>query len=231
MLAFTATDILFTLMFKEVAILEIKENISAALKREMDKRGLNFMEFSRELDIPRTTLQGYLKGTSSPRADTLEDLAKKLGISPAELIAGTEDPRSAGVPCLDALLLELPSLHPLVLPAAQDAISLLQYLFRLSSDLCILDEMMSAAESPDALYRYFLHEVQSPSQNAPAFGILMKERFAENWATVAVISPFSNDRAAVLQIIQHCTKLQLSPEHLLDVVQDFLTQSAWSPES
>ena len=83
MLAFTAADILFTLLFKEVAILEIKKNISATLKREMDKRGLNFMEFSTEQGIPRTTLQGYLKGISSPRTDTLEELAKKLGISPA----------------------------------------------------------------------------------------------------------------------------------------------------
>ncbi len=83
--AFTAAAVLFTLWFKEVAILEIKENIAATLKREMDKRGVNFMEFSTELGIPRTTLQGYLKGTSSPRADSLEDLAGKLGLSPAEL--------------------------------------------------------------------------------------------------------------------------------------------------
>lgn len=164
MLAFTAADILFTLLFKKVAILEIKENIPATLKREMDKRGLTFMEFSTELGIPRTTLQGYLKGTSSPRADTLEELAKKMGISPATLVAGKEHPDSMGISCLDPILLELLSLHPLVLSITQD-----------------------------------------------------------------VVAPSSHDRAAVTQINRRCTKLQLSPEHLLDVVQDFLTQSALSP--
>lgn len=208
--------------------MEIKENISATLKREMDKRGLNFMEFAAELDVPRTTLRGYLKGTSSPRADSLEELAKKLDISPAELVAGKEYPSSTGVYCLDPVLLELPSLHPLVLPAAQDAVSLLHRLFRLSSDLNALDEKTAPEEPPDALYRYFLHELKSPSYHSPAYGILMKERFAGSWATIAVVAPFSHDRAAVTQIIRRCTKLQLSPEHLLDVVQDFLTQSACS---
>lgn len=228
MLAFTAADILFTLLFKEVAILEIKKNISATLKREMDKRGLNFMEFSTELGIPRTTLQGYLKGTSSPRADTLEELAEKLGVSPAELVAGKEHPDSMGISCLDSVLLELPSLHPFVLPAAQNAVSVLQYVFRLSSDLNALDEKTAPEEPPDAAYRYFLHELKSPSHHSPAYGILVKERFAGSWATIAVIAPFSHDRAAVMQIVQRCTKLQLSSDHLLDVVQDFLTQSALS---
>lgn len=228
-LAFTAADILFTLLFKEVAILEIKKNISATLKREMDKRGLNFMEFSTELGIPRTTLQGYLKGTSSPRADTLEELAEKLGISPAELVAGNEYPNSMGISCLDSVLLELPSLHPLVLPAAENAVSILQYVFRLSSNLNALDERTVPEEPPDAVYRYFLHDLKSPLHPSPNYGILMKERFAESWATIAVVAPFSHDRAAVMQIIRQCTKLQLSPEHLLDVVQDFLTQRALSP--
>ena len=67
--------------------MDINKNISAVLRRELDRRGLNFMEFAKDLDIPRTTLYGYLKGTTSPRADSLEELAKKLGISPAELIA------------------------------------------------------------------------------------------------------------------------------------------------
>ena len=229
MLVFTVATILFTLLFKEVAILEIKENISATLKREMDKRRLSFMEFSTALGIPRSTLQGYLKGTSSPRADTLEELAKKLGISPAELVAGKEYPSSMGISCLDPVLLELPSLHPLVLPAAQNTVSLLQYIFRLSSDLNALDEKTAPEEPPDAVYRYFLYELKSPSYQSPTYGIMVKERFAGSWATIAVVAPLSHDKAAVTQIIQRCTKLQLSPEHLLDVVQDFMTQCALFP--
>lgn len=37
--------------------MDIRENISATLKREKEKRGLTFMEFATELGIPRTTLQ------------------------------------------------------------------------------------------------------------------------------------------------------------------------------
>lgn len=81
--------------------MEIKKRISVVLKSEMEKRGLNFMEFSAELDIPRTTLQGYLKGTSSPRADSLEELADKLGISLAELVSGKEQPKNKGAACLE----------------------------------------------------------------------------------------------------------------------------------
>ncbi len=134
-----------------------------------------------------------------------------------------------GISCLDPVLLELPALHPLVLPAAQNAVSLLQYVFRLSSNLYTLEETTSPEEPPDAVYRYFLHEMKSPSHGSPAYGILVKERFAGTWATVAIVAPFSLDRTAVIQIIQRCTKLQLSPEHLLDVVQDFLTQCASAP--
>jgi len=148
--------------------LEIRNNISAALKSELDKRGLNATEFAKVLGIPRTTLRGYLKGTSSPRTDTLEELAKKLGISPAELVAGNEYPRSTGISCLDSFLLELPSLHPRVLPAAQNAVSLLQYVFRISSNFDALDEMTVPEELPDAMYRYFFHELKSPSYHSPA---------------------------------------------------------------
>lgn len=209
--------------------MEIKKNISATLKREMDKRGMNFMEFSTALGIPRTTLQGYLKGTSSPRTDSLEELANKLGISPAELISGREYPGNVGISCLDPIFMELPALHPHALPFAQDALSLLQSAFRLSDDLYRLEEVKAPAEQPDATYRYLLHELKSPSSRSPTYGILVKAHFAERWTTIAVVAPFSHDKEAVTQIVQRCTDLQLSPEHLLDIVQDFLTQRALTP--
>lgn len=43
------------------------------------------VHFAASKGIPRTTLRGHLKGTSYPRADSLEELAGKLGIFPAEL--------------------------------------------------------------------------------------------------------------------------------------------------
>ena len=54
--------------------MKIEKKIMTTLKREMDKRGVNYVGLSAEIDIPRTTLQGYLNGTSHPRADSIENL-------------------------------------------------------------------------------------------------------------------------------------------------------------
>lgn len=202
--------------------MEIKKHISAVLKREMDKRGLNFMEFSAELDIPRTTLQGYLKGTSSPRADSLEQLADKLGISLAELVSGKEHPKNKGVACLEPVSAEISMLHPCARPMAQEAFSLLQYAFQQSESLSALADSADAEETPDILYHYCLHELRTPPRRFPAYGILVKERTPKGWKTIAVVAPFSRDKKAVAQFAERCTRLQLSPRHLLDAIQDFL---------
>ncbi|WP_367272227.1 helix-turn-helix domain-containing protein [uncultured Dysosmobacter sp.] len=76
------------LLFREVAYMQIEKNIAATLRSEMERQGKTLMEFSTELGIPRSTLQGYLKGTSHPRADSMEELAYKLGISLADLVSG-----------------------------------------------------------------------------------------------------------------------------------------------
>ena len=70
--------------------MKIEKNIMATLKREMDKRGVNYAELSAEINVLRMTLQGYLNGTSHPRADSMENLADKLRISVAELVSGEE---------------------------------------------------------------------------------------------------------------------------------------------
>ena len=203
--------------------MKIEQTITATLEKEMDKRGVNYVGLSEELGIPRTTLQGYLKGTSHPRSDSLEELAEKLGLSLAELVSGEEYPTHTGVSGLDQLLAEFPALHPNVLPVAKDAFSLLQTAFRLSDELYDLDSPADEQE-PDTIYRYYLHELTVPPHATPTYGILVKQRFQECWYTVAIVAAFSHDKAAVLRLIDRCTKLQLSPEHLLDVVHDFLTQ-------
>ncbi|MFR5761905.1 MAG: DUF6514 family protein [Oscillospiraceae bacterium] len=43
---------------------------------------------------------------------------------------------------------------------------------------------------------------------------------------LAVISPFSDDRAAVERLARLCTTQQLDPVHLFDVIHDFLDQEA-----
>ncbi len=206
--------------------MKIEKNITATLKREMDRRGVNYVGLSAEIGIPRTTLQSYLKGTSYPRADSLEELADKLGLSLAELVSGEEYPSHTGIACLDPILAEIPLLHPFILPIVREIVSLLRTLFQMSDDLHGIESPNADEPCPETVYKYCLHELQDPFRRAPSYGILVKERFQESWTTIALVAAFSGDKAAVLHLIESCTKLQLSPEHLLDVVQDFLTQQA-----
>ena len=86
-------------------------------------------------------LQGYLNGTSHPRADSMENLADKLGISVAELVSGEEHSVSAGDSDYDQMLSTIPALHPKILPAAQQAASLVKILFQLPEDLYAAENM------------------------------------------------------------------------------------------
>lgn len=42
--------------------MQIEKNIAATLQNKMRESGKTKLEFSKELGIPRSTLQGYLKG-------------------------------------------------------------------------------------------------------------------------------------------------------------------------
>ena len=63
--------------------MQIEKNIAATLQRRMDEAGKTKLEFSRDLGIPRSTLQGYLRGEKGLRSDSIEERAKRLGMSPA----------------------------------------------------------------------------------------------------------------------------------------------------
>ena len=45
--------------------MQIEKNIAAMLQSKMEETGKTKLEFSKELGIPRSTLQGYLKGDTS----------------------------------------------------------------------------------------------------------------------------------------------------------------------
>lgn len=79
---------------------DIRSNIARHLRRKLELRGTTLAEFSQEFDIPLTSLKSYLNGSANPRADTIELLAAKLGISPWELISDVSEPmRSAAAVC------------------------------------------------------------------------------------------------------------------------------------
>lgn len=71
--------------------MEIRLNVAETVKRIMRERQKTLSELSEELDIPLSSMKNYVNGTSNLRADTLEVLAEKLGMTPAELISRSPD--------------------------------------------------------------------------------------------------------------------------------------------
>lgn len=67
--------------------MEIRENIANTVNRILQERNKTITELSADIDIPRSSLENYSKGVSNLRADTIELLADKLGLTPAELVS------------------------------------------------------------------------------------------------------------------------------------------------
>ena len=92
--------------------MQIEKNIAAMLQSKMKETGKTKLEFSKELGIPRSTLQGYLKGDKCLRSDSIEEIAKRLDLSPAQLISGPAYAEEFVLFSMDALQEELRMLHP-----------------------------------------------------------------------------------------------------------------------
>ena len=67
--------------------MEIRANIAETVRRVMRERGKTLSELSAEIDIPLSSMKNYANGTKNLRADTIEMLAKKFEMTPAELIS------------------------------------------------------------------------------------------------------------------------------------------------
>lgn len=109
---------------------EIQKNIAATLKAYMHEKGLTQEEYALELGIARSSLQEYLKEDSNPRADTIELLAKRLGIPPSALVSDNTEK-------VQRLLQnpEAQALHPLFEPVVERCMDLVAELYRLSDIL------------------------------------------------------------------------------------------------
>jgi len=224
--AFTG-GILLPIIFcsEEVALyMQIEKNIAATLQRKMNAAGKTKLEFSKELGIPRSTFQEYLKGDKCLRSDSIEELAKSLSISPAQLISGPEYADARGLFSADALLAELQTLHPRAQELAKEAVSLLQTAFRISAEWDKLDTLSAdpVSEVPESAYRYVLYEAHGPARMLYAYGILGQQYLSGCWTTIAITAPFSNNRPGVVRLTKLCTDQQLEPIHILDVIHDFM---------
>ena len=226
----------------EVALyMQIEKNIAATLQNKMRESGKTKLEFSKELGIPRSTPQGYLKGEKCLRSDSIEELAKSLHISSAQLIAGPEHAGAFKPFSMCALLAELQVLQPQAQALAREAASLLDAAFRISEEWKRLDAQSTAFvqenpidaqpapfvhEDSNAAYRYILYEEYGFGRIPYAYGLLRQKRQADGWITIAIAAPFSNNRSGVVELAECCTEHQLDPIHFLDVLHDFMDAEA-----
>jgi len=74
------------------------------------------------------------------------------------------------------------------------------------------------------MYRYEI--VQMDPAAHECFGILGRQNQGGIWLPVVVSAPFSSNREIVSKLAERCTACQLLPEHLIDVVIDFISQTA-----
>ena len=68
----------------------LKKRLATNLSMYRATRRSSLMAFSQELDISRSQLQAYLKGTGNPTLGIIEDMAKNLGVPPHSLLSGPE---------------------------------------------------------------------------------------------------------------------------------------------
>ena len=70
----------------------IQRNVAAMIRLFKEQRSLTAVEFSKQLEISRSSLDEYMKGTGNPRVATVDHLAEKLGVDPVVLVSGEFEP-------------------------------------------------------------------------------------------------------------------------------------------
>lgn len=63
-----------------------KEIMSANIKAELDKRGLNVKDFATALDFKYSTVLDWLHAKTYPRIDKIEKIADYFGIDKSDLV-------------------------------------------------------------------------------------------------------------------------------------------------
>lgn len=120
--------------------MEVKNNIAAKLNDVMKQRDLSIAEFSKELGIARSSLQGYIRGNVEMRLDTAELVSGKIGCT-IQLVDGTQEPPT------QSLELFVSSLHPSLLPLVEHSKQMMTELQTLSDKLYEM-ELQAGGDEP-----------------------------------------------------------------------------------
>ena len=65
----------------------LNKSLAASIRRYKQARDLTVAELAEDLHLAVSPTQEYLKGNCSPRTDTLELLAERMGVTVGELLA------------------------------------------------------------------------------------------------------------------------------------------------
>lgn len=65
----------------------ISDNIADFIRRYKEEKRLSIAELSEELGIAKSATVDYLNGDGNPRADTIDMIAEKCGVSATEMIS------------------------------------------------------------------------------------------------------------------------------------------------
>ncbi|MDP1816706.1 MAG: helix-turn-helix domain-containing protein [Leadbetterella sp.] len=68
------------------------EAFNVRLKRLMGLKNLNNSSLGRQINKVPSTVKNWVDGIGKPELNTLEDMAEILGVTPAYLLYGVEDP-------------------------------------------------------------------------------------------------------------------------------------------
>lgn len=76
----------------------IGKNIAVRMLQHKLDHGLSTVELAEEMHLAVSTTQEYLNGNGNPRADTLEMIAQRMGISVIELISPSSTVQPQPIP-------------------------------------------------------------------------------------------------------------------------------------
>lgn len=79
------------------------------------------------------------------------------------------------------------------------------------------------------MVRYEVVRVKPPWSSGYLYGVFGRAEWNGIWVPAAAAVPLSGDLGDVAALSEKCTALQLSPEQLMDVASDFISQTAWEP--
>ena len=190
--------------------MNIQRNVVTTLKMIQAQNKLSLEEFAKSMGVGRSSLQEYMAEKRSPRLDTLELMANKLKVPILSFVSGKLS--------LDIWSDTCKTLHPLLQPLAEAQLRALVYL---SDKIYALEQRITEKEHQNG-YQYTLINAKVPSSSRVSYGLLVQKWYGGSWHAVMAIAPFSEDRAAVFTLAQYCAKLQIPPDRMMEVVEDFL---------